>query len=360
MAMELSAKEWKLGFSNGSCHRPRRKTVPAGAVGEVIAEVQAAKRKLRLPEDAPVKSVYEAGRDGFWLHRALVAHGIESIVIDPASLQVDRRARRAKTDRLDLEKMLVNLIRHDGGERVWRMVRVPSDRDEAARRRHRERQRLLKEATALSNRIRGLLATQGVQIRSGVQLGEQLEALRRWDGTALPQTLLAELHRMAERWDLIRKQIRDLEKEIEAELVDGSKASEQALQLQLLRGITAPTALVLCKELFAWREIRNRRQLGALAGMVGMPYSSGQIHRDQGISKAGSKRIRTLMVQLGWAWLRYQPTSALSRWFHGRFGVGKRMRRIGIVAVARKLLVAFWRFLEDGVVPDGAVLKPAV
>jgi transposase len=236
---------------------------------------------------------------------------------------------------------------------------VPSEKDEDARRRHRERERLLRETTALSNRVRGLLATQGVQIRSCVGLARQLEALRRWDGTVLPPSLLAELRRMGERWDFIRQQIRALEAETQSELVDGSKASQQALQLQLLRGIAAPTALVLSKELFAWRDIRNRRQLGALAGMVGMPYSSGDIHRDQGISKAGSKRIRSLMVQLAWGWLRLQPTSSLSRWFHSRFGVGKRMRRVGIVALARKLLVAFWRFVEDGVVPDGAMLKAA-
>lgn len=359
MALELSAREWKLGFSDGSATRPRRRTVAAGAVAEVITEAKAAKKKLRLPDDVAVKSVYEAGRDGFWLHRALVAQGVESIVIDPASLEVDRRARRAKTDRLDLEKMLVSLIRHHRGERVWRTVRVPSEKDEDARRRHRERERLLRETTALSNRVRGLLATQGLQIRSCVGLARQLEALRRWDGTVLPPSLLAELRRMGERWDFIRQQIRALEAETQSELVDGSKASQQALQLQLLRGIAAPTALVLSKELFAWRDIRNRRQLGALAGMVGMPYSSGDIHRDQGISKAGSKRIRSLMVQLAWGWLRLQPTSSLSRWFHSRFGVGKRMRRVGIVALARKLLVAFWRFVEDGVVPDGAMLKAA-
>jgi transposase len=359
MAMELSAKEWKLGFSDGNCRRPRRRTVPAGAVALVVAETRVAKRKLGLAEDAPVRSVYEAGRDGFWLHRALIAQGIDSIVIDPASLEVDRRARHAKTDRLDLDKMLVNLNRHHRDEKVWRTVRVPSERDEDTRRRHRERERLMCEATALSNRIRGLLATQGIRIRSCVELGDQLHTLRRWDGAALPPTLASELRRMGERWGFIRQQIRELDQEIEAELVDGSKASQQALQLQMLRGITAPTALVLCKEIFAWREIRNRRQLGALAGMVGVPYSSGDSHREQGISKAGNKRVRTLMVQLGWIWLRHQPVSALSRWFHERFGVGKRMRRIGIVALARKLLIAFWRFMEDGVVPDGAALKPA-
>lgn len=359
MAMELSAGEWKLGFGDGSCRRPRRRSLPSGDIEGVMREAKAAKAKLGLPEDARIMSVYEAGRDGFWIHRALVELGVENVVIDPASLEVDRRARRAKTDRLDLEKMLVSLVRHARGERVWRTVRVPSEQEEDARRMHRERERLMREATALSNRARGLLATQGVQIRSCVDLAAQLETIRRRDGSPLPPVLCGELRRMAERWDCVRKQLGELAAETKAALGNGSKASDQALQLQLLRGITAPTALVLTRELFSWRGIKNRRQLGALTGMVGSPYSSGESQREQGITKAGSRRIRALMVQLAWGWLRYQPTSAISRWFHHRFGVGKRMRRIGIVAVARKLLIAFWRFVEDGVVPDGAVLKAA-
>lgn len=359
MALELSRRDWKLGFSDGSCRSVRRRTVPSGSIAALLSEVAAAKEKLGLPDGAAIKSVYEAGRDGFWIHRALVAHGIENVVIDPASLEVDRRARRAKTDRIDLEKMLVSLIRHHRGERVWRTVRVPTEADEDKRHRHRERERLLKEKLALSNRMRGLLANHGIEIRSCVGLAAQLESLRRWDGSPLPDALRAQLRRMSERFDFACKQIRELEKEIAGELVDGSKASQQALQLQLLRGIGAPTALILSKELFAWRDIKNRRQLGALAGMVGVPYSSGDSHHDQGISKAGSRRVRSLMVQLAWGWLRLQPTSALSRWFHERFGIGKRLRRVGIVALARKLLIAFWRFVQDGVVPEGALLKPA-
>jgi transposase len=360
MAMELSAKQWKLGFTDGSCRRARHRTVPAGALGQVAAEASAAKQKLGLPEDAPVRSMYEAGRDGFWIHRALERCGYENIVIDPSSLEVDRRARRAKTDRLDLEKLLASLVRHHRGEKVWRTVRVPTEQDEVARRRHRERERLLREASALNNCIRSLLVTHGIQIRSCHRLASKLESLRRWDGSVLPAEVVTELKRMSTRWELVQAQLRDLESEIRAELGDDSKASEQARTLQLLRGISAESALVLSKELFAWREIRNRRQLGALAGMVGSPYSSGDVERDRGISKAGNRRVRVLMTELAWCWLRYQPTSGLSKWFHERFGGGKRMKRIGIIAVARKLLIAFWRFVEDGVVPDGARLKPAI
>lgn len=254
-------------------------------------------------------------------------------MIDPASLQVDRRARRAKTDRLDLEQLLASLIRHHRGERVWRTLKVPTESEEDARRRHRERGRLLHEATSLNNRIRGLLMTQNIRIKSCFGLADKLDSLRRWDGSCLPPTLTAEVRRMCERWDFVRAQLRELEKEIKLELTDGSKASEQARTLGTLRGVGEESALVLAKELFAWRDIRNRRQLGALAGMVSVPYSSGFSERDQGISKAGNRRER--------------------------FGRGKRTRRVGIVALARKLLIKFWQFVEYGVVPDGALLKPA-
>jgi transposase len=360
MAMELSANEWKLGFSDGSCRSPRRRTVAAGAIAAVIAEAVMARQKLGLPPKAPMRSVYEAGRDGFWIHRALVGQGCDNVVIDPASLEVDRRARRVKTDRLDLEKLLVSLIRHHRGERVWRVVRVPSEKDEDARRRHRERERILRDSTALSNRIRGLLAMHGVSIRSCFGLKAKLEALRCWNGRPLPAALRAELQRNCERWEVAQRQVRELEKEIKNELGDDSKASEQARTLQLLRGISAESSLVLSKEIFSWREIRNRRQLGALAGMAASPYSSGDSERERGISKAGNRRVRTLMTELAWCWLRYQPSSKLSCWFRERFGEGKRMKRVGIIALARKLLVAFWRFVECGVVPDGAELKPAL
>jgi len=326
----------------------------------VIAEIKVAKTKLGLAENAPVKSVYEAGRDGFWIHRALAAHDIENVVIDPSSLEVDQRARRAKTDRIDLEKLLVSLVRHDRGERVWRVVRVPSEEQEDARRRHRERERLLHESNALNSRSRSLLVMYGVQVRSCKELARVLEALRAWNGNPLPDAIKDELRRNCERWQLLQRQLKELGTIIEEEIDDQSKASEQARTLQCLRGISAESALVLSKEIFSWRQIKNRRELGALAGLVGSPFSSGDSEHERGISKSGNRRVRTLMVELAWCWIRYQPSSKLTRWFQERFGGGKRTKRIGIVAVARKLLIAFWRFVEDGVVPDGAELKPEI
>lgn len=360
MAFELGAYEWKLGFSDGSCQRPRRRAVASGAKLAVVAEIAAAKKKLGLPADAPVRSVYEAGRDGFWIHRLLVDLGCDNVVIDPSSLEVDRRRRRAKTDRLDLEKLLINLIRHHRGEKVWRVVRIPTEQEEDARRRHRERERLLKENTSLNNRIQSVLATQGIAMRSCKGLLKRLDDLRRWDGQALPPQLRLDVARMYERWQVVQRHLLDIEKETEAALAQQtSRATQQAAVLQTLRSVSGRTGLILATEIFAWRQIQNRRQLGALAGMVGTPFDSGLSQREQGISKAGNRRVRTLMIELGWLWIRYQPASRLSRWFHERFGRGKRHRRIGIVALARKLLIALWRFVEDGVVPEGAQLKRA-
>jgi transposase len=362
MSLELASKNWKLAFSDGSCARPRRRVVTAGAAKDVAAEIALAKQKLGLTADAPVRSVYEAGRDGFWVHRMLTELGCDNVVIDPSSLQVDRRARRAKTDRIDLESLLANLIRHCRGEKkVWRLVRIPTEHEEDARRPHRERERLKKEMTALASRIRGLLATQGVKIEGYVRLRGRLDSIRRWDGQPLPSKLRMEIERMCERWEFAREQLRKIETAIDAEIeAQQTRASQQATTLQLLRAVSARSGMVLSTELFAWRQIKNRRELGALAGMVGTPFNSGDADHDQGISKAGNHFVRNLMVELAWNWLRFQPSSALSRWFRERFGKGgKRMRRIGIVGLARKLLIAFWRFVEHGVVPAGAVLRRA-
>jgi transposase len=284
---------------------------------------------------------------------------VRSVHIDPSSLEVDRRARRPKTDRIDVEKLLASLVRHHRGEKAWRLVRVPSEMEEDRRRRHREREQLLRESNALCNRIRSLLTMQGIKLRSCFKLSGALQTLRIWNGSALPEALLEELRRGCARLDVLQKQLRELEEALKKEITEKSKTGEQARTLQLLRGVSGESALMLSKELFSWRQIKNRRQLGALAGLVGSPYSSGDSERERGISKAGNRRVRTRMVELAWCWLRYQPSSKLTKWFYERFGEGKRMRRVGIVAVARKLLVVFWRFVEDGVVPEGAQLKSA-
>jgi transposase len=360
MAMELSSKKWELAFSDGSARRCRRRSVAARDLAGLMTEVALAKQKLDLPADAAVRSVFEAGRDGFWIDRALKLNAIENVVIDPTSLEVDRRARRAKTDRLDVEKLLASLVRHHRGERVWRVVRVPTQAEEDARRRHRERETLVHESTSLNNRARGLLVLHGIEIRSMSGLASKLDSLRCWDGKPLPAAMKDELQRLCERWEVLHRQVLELEAIIRDELRESSSpAVEQARTLQILRGISPQSALLLSKEMFSWREIRNRRQLGALAGLVASPYSSGESDRQRGITKAGNRRVRVLMVELAWGWLRYQPNSKLTKWFNDHFVGGKRTKRVGIVALARKLLVAFWRLIQDGVLPEGAETRPA-
>lgn len=359
MAMELSSKTWGLAFSDGSARRCRRRSVEARDVAGLLTEIRLAKEKLDLAADATVKCVFEAGRDGFWIDRAMKQHGIENVVIDPTSLEVDRRARRAKTDRLDVERLLASLVRHHRGEKVWRVVRVPTQDEEDARRRHRERETLVHESTALNNRARGLMVLQGIEIRSMSGLASKLDSLRCWDGKPLPTAMRDELKRLCERWEVVHRQVLELEAVIRDELRESSSpAVEQARTLQILRGISPQSALLLSKEMFSWRQIRNRRQLGALAGLVASPYSSGESDRQRGITKAGNRRVRVLMVELAWGWLRYQPNSKLTMWFNDHFSGGKRTKRVGIVALARKLLVAFWRLIQDGVVPEGAETRP--
>ena len=360
LALELSGREWRLAFTDGACRRPRHRKIPAvDAVRAVPVEVALAKAKLGLPDEAAVKTVYEAAWDGFWVHRMLEGLGYESVVIDPSSLQVDRRRLHAKTDRLDVTRLVGDLVRHHRGERIWRVVWVPSVQDEDARRPHRERSQLMKEALSLGNRIRALLGTYGVRTARYDELVEKLDSLTTWDGEPLPQRLSEEVGRMSRRLRVVKEQLKEVEAGIAETLAERrSEAGRQAVLLQQLRAVSGRSGLVLATEVFAWRRIRNRRQLGALAGLVGVPYDSGGTRHDQGISKAGNKRVRTLMIELAWLWLRYQPGSALSVWFQERFGKGsKRSRRVGIVALARKLLVAFWQFVEHGVVPTGAQLR---
>lgn len=357
MSMELSSKTWKLAFTAGQ--KVRRVNVPAGAREALRVQVATAKAKLGLPADAPVRSCYEAGRDGFWIHRWLLTEGIQNLVVDPSSIEVNRRQRRAKTDRLDAEKMVVMLLRYyQLGERaLWKVVRVPSESDEDARRADRELGRLKKERSAHISRMKSLLATQGVRGRYTADP----RTLRDWKGAPLGSGLAAELCREQERLAGINGQIRGLEKaQVEALKAPGAKAEQIAAKLYRVCSVGEVSAWTLSHEFFAWRDFGNVRQVGALAGLTGTPYNSGGSVREQGISKAGSRRVRALAIELAWSWLRYQPESELSKWFAERFASGgSRMRRIGIVALARKLLVALWKYLEHDVVPAGAVLKAA-
>ena len=357
MAMELSNKTWKLGFSNGS--KVRQVTIEAGDWVALKGAAKQAKEKLNVVAECRVYSCFEAGRDGFWIHRALLEEGICNQVIDSSSIEVNRRKRRVKTDSVDVKAMLRLLQRYLGGEReVMSVVRVPTAAEEDQRRLHRERDRLLKERGGHSARLKSLLVLHGIRMSLGRDFLARLEHLKGARGESLGEDLTAELVREYERYRLAHEQIKTLEAEQRrrAERAD-SQALKQINQLMLLKGVGWQSSWKLVMEFFAWREFNNRRELGACAGLTPTPYHSGDSLREQGISKAGNKHIRSVMVELSWLWLRYQPNSALSQWFERRFAQGgKRMRRIGIVAMARKLLIALWRYLNDGVIPEGAVL----
>jgi len=355
MAFELGEKNWKLALSDVA-RSPSHYTVTAGDTAAVLECIAKAKARCELAQEASVHSCYEAGRDGFWLHRWLIAQGIDNIVVDSASIEVNRRARRAKTDRLDGDKLLAMLIRYHGGERrVWSVVRVPTPEQEDARRAHRELGRLGRERTAHINRIRALLVLQNLRVK---YVGGRLWQ-RWWSGHAgqLLPGVRAEIERESARLSLVRGQMRTMEAEQHQAVA--ADTEPQVARLAQLRAIGIGSGWVLVKELFGWRRFHNRREVAACLGLTPSPYASGESETEQGISKAGNRRVRTLMVELAWSWLRYQPESELSKWFTRRFaGGGKRLRRIGIVALARRLAIALWRYLEDGVIPDGAKLKP--
>jgi transposase len=356
MALELSNAKWRLAFGDGS--RQRQVGIAAGAIGELLEQLGKVKAKWEMPADSRVVSCYEAGRDGFWLHRQLSALGIDNRVVDAASIEVSRRARRAKTDRLDAQALLEKLIRYEAGERgVWRLVRVPEPQWEDRRQLEREREQLLGEQTRHRNRLGSKLIAQGIRLRIGQDFVQRLAEVRLFDGSALPVHLTAGLLREFERLQAVQAQLRAVEREIE-ELIAGVEELKAVRSLRLLTGVGRVGAWVLVTEILGWRDMANRRELASLAGLVPAPYNSGTMVRDQGISKAGNRRVRALMIQLAWLWLRFQPQSKHSRWFQERFGGGgSRQRRIGIVALARRLLIDLWRFVDSGVVPEGARLK---
>lgn len=362
MAFELSDKTWKLGFTTGPGQKPRERNVTARDQKRVLDEIASAKRRLGLPETAPVVSCYEAGREGFWLHRFLEAHGSTNRVVDSSAIEVNRRQRRAKSDGLDVRKLLSMLMRYEQGERqVWQVVHVPSVEAEDQRHLHRDLETLKRERGSTTTRIKGLLSSQGIQVTSLTHLPEQLDALRLWDGSPIPPGLRQRVLRVYAHHQFLSEQIAEVEAERRALLQTSSDASiDKIRQLMMLKGIGINGSWLLVMEFFGWREFKNRREVGGLAGFTPTPYQSGESAREQGITKSGNRHVRWMTTELAWSWLRFQPESALSVWFRERFGSGgKRLRRIGIVAVARKLLIALWRFLKTGVLPEGAVLKEA-
>lgn len=359
VAFELGLGQWKLAFTIGLAQPPRLRSVAARDRTAVMREVAAAKARFALPEDAPVVSCYEAGRDGFWVHRWLTAAGVGNSVIDSSSIEVNRKQRRAKSDRLDAGALVRLLVRYELGEKKsFSVVRVPRDADEDQRQLHRELSALKDERTRLVNEMKGLLYSQGLLLATvNAQFPEWLKHARCWDGSAVGGELQARLRRTFERWQQVQGQIAALEAQQRQRIRhDPTPQVDLVRRLMTLKGIGGCGAWTLVKELFGWRRGFNRKQLGALVGLVPTPFHSGTSRREQGISKAGNKRLRRLLVELAWCWLRHQPGSALSGWFRRRFAEGARLRRIGITALARKLLIALWRYLDQGEVPHGAVL----
>jgi transposase len=358
VAFELSKKEWKLAMTSGFGVPPRLRTVPAGDLDAVRRAVRWGREGFQLPATAAVVSCYEAGRDGFWIHRALAALGLTNRVVDSSSIEVNRRARRMKTDRLDALKLVTMLVRVCQGERrVWTEVRVPSAAVEAARHVSRERTALTREQTRLRNQIGSWLATCGVSVsRRRRRDAGWWTQVRDYAGEALPATVQARLARAEARVALVAAQIRTIEAG-QRQATRAAAPTEALGRLVRLRGIATTSAAVLLEEGLVWRGFRNRREVGGLLGFAPTHFSSGEVTRDRGIRSSGNPRLQSVMTQLAWGWLQWQPASALSTWYRARFDRGKRARKVGIVALARKLCIALWRYATADIVPAGALLK---
>jgi transposase len=359
VALELSKKEWWLTMSVGPQAQARRRRITVGDQAALVQAIAAGKAAFQIGADGPVRSCYEAGRDGFWPHRLLTAHGIVNLVVDSSSIEVSRRAKQAKTDRLDGGKLLRLLMRHWGGERdMWQVVRVPKPEIEDERHASRTRTTLQIERTRYRNRIHALLMLHGARLPIDRALPERLPHARDWAGHPLPvgvQTRILAMWTLLAAVETARVQAR----RAEAHAITTAAAGTCARGLTQLRGIGARSASVLAAELFT-RDLRNRREVGGLTGLVSAPHQSGQRRIDQGLTRGGLPRVRHIAGQLAWAWLRYQPTSALARWYRDRFsGRGGIAQRIGIVALARRLVIARWRYVTGGIVPEGALLKAA-
>lgn len=363
LAFELGEESWLLGLSRGFGQRALRRKIKSRDTVALLREIARAKEQLGLDEDAAVHSCYEAGRDGFWLHRFLASHGVHNCVIDSASIEVNRRKKRAKTDRLDVVGLLDLLARHLAGSHKppFSVVSVPSVEAEDLRHLGRELKLVKKDRTRISNRIKGLLANYGLVLENRRDIRGQIEKLRLWNGGELPRFYKQRLLRYADDFDAHTARIRELDRGRRALLRDDrSHASmEKVWRLLQLKGVGIETAWCYGMEFFGWRQFRNRKQVGSLAGLTPTPHDSGKQETERGIGKDGSRWIRGVAIEQAWAWLRFQPESELSQWYQARFGGGsKRLRKIGIVALARKLLIALWRFVEFGALPAGAVLSP--
>lgn len=358
-AFELSKKTWRIHMSSGGKKKCTAEMVP-GDRQALHSALGRARRSLGLADDSPVVSCMEVGRDGFWPHHLVVGESLRNVVIDASSVKVSRRRRRRKNDRIDADKLLSDLERYSwGDDEVWRVVRVPSRQDESDRQLHRELEQLKKERTQHRNRIRALLATEGVTITGNLMkaIAEPLE-LRNWDSAPLSREMVWRLERKRVRLQLVETQIQEIERyQRECAKRPRTAKQEKVKKLVQLRGIGTVSAWLLVMESLGWREFENRKQVGGSVGLGGTPYDSGESSREQGISKAGSARIRSTLIELAWLWIRYQPDSDITTWFKGRYGgQSKRARRVGIVAVARRLMIQLWHYLEHDVDPPGAII----
>ena len=361
LAIELSASSWVVACRQPMNEKIKMHRMEAGDCEALLALISDQRRKAvaALGVDVIVASCFEAGRDGFWLHRLLLAHGVINHVVEPTSFLVTRRARRAKTDRLDAQGLLrVLAATFTGDHDACQVVNVPSVADEDAKRPHREREYLVQERVRIENRIAALLATQGVSKRPSLRSWEaDLNALQTGDGRSIPPLLKAELNRLRRRLVVTLDMIREIETERQQALeVQNDDASQTIGALCKIRGIGDNFAAVLTREIL-YRSFQNRRQLASYLGLAPTPFQSGGMDRDRRINRAGNSRARKTLIQLAWLWLRYQPESGLAQWFRQRVGALQgRTRRIAIVAMARKLLIAIWRFATLGIVPEGAIV----
>ena len=355
-AMELSKKTWRLCFGDGS--KDRQIQLDYSDIKGLLEAISKAKDKFGLAEDAPVVSCYEAGRDGFWIHRMLKENGIENLVIDPASIQVSRRAKQRKTDRLDAESLLSLLIRYlrFGDKKALSEVNVPEEDQEARMRIIRLRKRLNNDRTSLCNKIRAIFTLYG--IRNVTPYATPSE-IKDWKGEGLLEEVILEIKTLQKQLEVVDEELKNIKKMISENIKAADcPADAKAKKMMQLKAIGQHTAASLGHEMFGWRTFKNRKKVGAFLGLTGTPYDSGETLREQGISKAGRGELRALTIQVAWMWVRHQPESELTKWFNERFAKGgKRMRKRGIVALARKLAVALWKYVEQDIIPEGAVLK---
>lgn len=365
VSLELSRSTWLVtSLSPGGGEKMSKHSVPGGDLSGLLTLFARLKEKARkrTAQDFPIIAIQEAGLDGFWIHRALQQEGIESHVVDAASIMTSRRHRRAKTDGIDGEALLRALMAHKRGEpRVCAMLRVPTPEEEDRRRISRERQTLIAERVAHVNRIKGLLFSQGIKYEPLHTRRARVEELRTGDGRPLPHHMKRLISRELDRLELLLGQIKAVEIERDTLLAatTGEKIPTPAKMLMALNGIGAESAMRVWSE-GLYRHFDNRRRVAAYAGFAPTPWQSGTIEREQGIAKSGNPRLRTTMVQLAWLWRRHQPDSLLSRWFEERVaGKGRRIRKIMITALARKLLIALWKYVTAGVVIEGAIMKTA-